>query len=149
MQNNITGYWLQSNSFYKQNIRHESTSFYITSTQTFSLPKEISLELSGYFFSRSFWGLYEFKPGGSLDLGVQKKFTRKKSSLSFNIRNLLNTQTSRGYVNMPEQNLILKTKQIYSYVNFSLSFVRNFGNDKLKEKRDRITGAEDEKGRAY
>jgi hypothetical protein len=64
---------------------------------------------------------------------VQGKMTDKSGAYSFK-----NTQAGS-----------LRTKQIYSSTNFSLSFVRNFGNDKIKGKRDRRTGAEDEKGRAY
>jgi hypothetical protein len=113
------------------------------------VPKDISLELSGYYYSGGSWGLYQFNPMGSLDVGIQKKFIKKKSTLSFNIRNLLNSGISKYSAVIPEQNLIQRNKQIYGYTNFSLSFTHSFGKDKVKEKRNRSTGAEDEKGRAY
>ena len=147
MQNNISGYWGQSNSFYKAAIKTESKSASIQSTQTFTLPKDIAVELSGYYYSGGSWGLYKFGSMGSLDIGVQKKFIKNKSTLSFNIRNILNSQTSRYSVYIPAQNLIQKNISIYGYTNFSLSFTHSFGKDKVKEKRDRSTGAEDEKGR--
>ena len=50
---------------------------------------------------------------------------------------------------IPEQNLIVKNKYTYGYRGFSLSYSHNFGNDKVKGKRDRTTSAEDEKGRGY
>ena len=148
-QNNIWLSWYQSNSFYKASIRTESTGGYIESTQTFSLPKDISLELSGYYSTKSKWGLYSFNASGSLDFGIQKKFIKKKSTLSFNIGNILNSEAYKTYIIMPEQNLIQRSKQIFGYTSFSLSFSRSFGNDKIRGKRDRSTGAEDEKGRAY
>lgn len=148
-QNNIWLSWNQSNSFYKASIRTESTGGYIQSTQTFTLPTDISLELSGYYSTKSKWGLYSFNASGSLDFGIQKRFIKKKSTLSFNIRNVLNSETDKTYISMPEQNLIQRSKQIFGYTSFSLSFSRSFGNDKIKGKRDRSTGAEDEKGRAY
>jgi hypothetical protein len=148
MQNNFSGSWAQSNVFYKASIRSESKGYYLQSTQTLSLPKTFSVELSGYYSSKSTWGLYHYNGYGSLDVGIQKKFTKKKSSLSFNIRNILNTQKSKGYVDIPEQNLIQQTKQIFSYTYYGFTFSRSFGNDKVKEKRERTTGAEEEKGRA-
>jgi hypothetical protein len=147
MQNNISGNWDQSNSFYKEAVKTESKSASVQSTQTFTLPKDIAVELSGYYYSGGSWGLYKFGSMGSLDIGVQKKFITKKSTLSFNIRNILNSQTSQFSVYIPAQNLIQKNIYIYGYTDFSLSFTHSFGKDKVKQKRDRTTGAEDEKGR--
>ena len=149
MQNNLSGNWGQSNSFYKQSITQEYIYYYFNSTQTFTLPKDISLELSGFYRTKGGWGLYTFNPLGSIDFGAQKKFTKKKSTLSFNIRNLLNSLNSKQYINIPEQNLIVRSTGIYGYTSFSISYNHRFGNDKVKGKRERTTGAEDEKGRAY
>jgi len=148
MQNNFSLNWVQSNTFYKASIRSESKGYYLRSTQTFALPKNFSVELSGYYSSKSSWGIYHYNGSGSLDAGIQKKFTRKKSLLSFNIRNILNTEEFKTYVNIPEQNLIQRTKQIFSYTYYGLTFSCSFGNDKVKGKRERSTGAEEEKGRA-
>ena len=149
MQNNISGYWSQSITFYKTTVKTENKSYYINSAQTFTLPKDISLQLSGYYYSGGSWGLYYFDPMGSIDFGVQKKFVAKKSTLSFNIRSIVKTPSSNSYAIIPEQNLIHRDRSIYGYTNYSLSFSHNFGNDKVKGKRERTTGAEDEKGRAY
>ena len=84
-----------------------------------------------------------------MDAGIQKKFTKKRASLTFNISNIFNSSKSIAVADIPEQNLLMKQKNVYGYPGFSLSFTKNFGNDKLKGKRDRTTGAEDENGRAY
>ena len=147
-QNNIFGNWVQSNSFYKADVKIENKSLYFGSTQTFTLPKDISLELSGFYYTKGSWGLYTYDAAGSIDFGVQKKFTKKKSSLSFSIRNILNSLAYKSYVVIPEQNLIQRNSQIFGYTNFSLSFTRSFGNDKIKGKRNRTTGSEEERGRA-
>lgn len=149
MQNSLSGNWRQSNDFYKENIKQKYINFYTYFTQTFTLPKDISLELSGFYSSKGGWGLYTFSHLGSVDFGAQKKFEKKKSTLSFNIRNILNSLNSRMYVNIPEHNLLVRTTQIFGYTSFSLTYSHRFGNDKVKGKRERTTGAEDERGRAY
>lgn len=148
MQNNISGTWNQTTTFYKATVKTENKSFSINSTQTFTLPKDISLQLSGFYYAGGSWGLYYFDPMGSIDFGVQKKFIPKKSTLSFNIRNMLNSLTSKYHAINPSQILVHTNRSIYGYTNYSLSFSHSFGNDKVKAKRNRTTGAEDEKGRA-
>ena len=149
MQSNLSGGWYQSNGFYKEKIKQEFINFYANVTQTFTLPKYISLELRGWSNSGSGWGLYRFHPIGSLDFGIQKKIEKIKSTFSLNVRNLLNTLRSYQFVNKPEQNLIINTRQIFAYRGFSLTYNHRFGKDTVKGKRERSTGAEDERGRAY
>jgi len=149
MQNNISYGWEQSNAFYKAPVRTESTNFFCYLVQNFLLPRDFSFSMSGYYSSGGSWGLYHSKPYGGMDAGIQKKFTKKRASLTFNVSNILNSSVSIYEADIPEQNLLMKSKNVYSYTGFSLSFTKNFGNDKLKGKRDRSTGAEDEKGRAY
>ncbi len=121
----------------------------MNSTQTFSLPENITLELSGFYYTKGGWGLYSFDPMGSLDFGAQKKFEKIKSTLSLNVRNVLNSLHSKQFINMPEQNLIVKSSRVYGYTSFSITYNHRFGKDTVKGKRERSTGAEDERGRAY
>src|SRR6266487_1211078 len=148
MQNNLWANWRQSTDFYKQIIKQSFINYYINFTQTFTLPKDISLELTGWYNSKGGWGLYKFNSLGSLDFGAQKKFVKKKSSLSFNIRNLLNSLHGNSYINIPEQNLIVRSGGTYGYTSFSITYNKRFGKDTVKGKRERSTGAEDERGRA-
>jgi outer membrane receptor protein involved in Fe transport len=149
MQNNLSANWRQSTNFYKQSIKQEIINAFINSTQTFSLPKNITFELSGFYYTKGGWGLYSFDPLGSIDFGAQKKFEKIKSTLSFNVRNVLNSLNSKQYINMPEQNIIVRTAQVFGYTNFSITYNHRFGKDTVKGKRERTTGAEDERGRAY
>ena len=148
MQNSISGGWRQSNAFYKAIIKTESKNIWVNTSQIFVLPKDFSVELSGFYYAGGNWGLYKYSPAGSLNFGMQKKFIKNRSALSFNIRNILNSMSFKYSVNIPEQNLIQKNKSDFSYTNYSLSFIKNFGNDKVKGKRERSTGAEVDKGRA-
>ena len=148
MQNSLNGYWQTVNTFYKEEVKKKYTSIYINTTQNFILPKNYSIELAGWYSSGGGWGLSEWKPIGGLDIGIQKKFPQKKSDLRLSFRNILNTQDYGNTTSVPEQNLCLKSSANWSNPNFSITFMHSFGNDKVKAKRDRSTGAEEEQGRA-
>jgi len=148
IQNNLTGTWSQMNAFYKAAVKTENFGYYLNCGQNFILPKDFSIGLTEYYNSGSIWGLYHFKPSGSVDIGAQKKLGKSRSVLSLNLNNVFNTQTGRIYADIPEQNLVIRINQTYSYPGISLTFIKNFGNDKVTGKRERSTGAEDEKNRA-
>jgi outer membrane receptor protein involved in Fe transport len=148
MQNTLSGYWQKVNTFYKEEVQRKYTSLYAYSTQSFVLHKNYFFEVSGYFSSGGGWGLGEWKPMGSLDLGIQKKFPEKKSDLRLSVRNILNTQDYINTTSVPDQNLYLRNSGNWSNINFSFTFTHSFGNDKVKAKRQRTTGAEEEQGRA-
>jgi len=148
MQNSLDGYLQMVSTFYKDDVQKKYRTYYIYSTQSFALPKNFFMEVSGYYSSGWGWGLSKWSPSASLDIGMQKKFPKKKSDLRLSVRNILNTQDGTGTTSVPEQNLFIKTHFNWSDTNFSLTFTRSFGNDKIKGKRQRATGAEEEQGRA-
>ncbi len=148
-QNNLVGNWIKTKTLYKVTVQQEKSNFYINSTQTFLLPKIFSIGLSGFYSSKSLWGLYTYNSYWSVDIGFQKKLIKTKSLLTFNINNIFNSLGGKNYAIIPEQNLMVRNNYIYGYRGFKLSYTHNFGNDKVKGKRDRTTGAEDEKGRGY
>jgi outer membrane receptor protein involved in Fe transport len=147
-QTNLNGIFQQMNGLYNgEPIVLESKNFVVNVSQNFKLPKEFSLSLSGFYRSASLWGIYRFHKMGSLDLGIQKKLRDKKSTLRFNYGNMLNTVVIRPEINLPEKNLVSRARLIFTPPNFRLTFSHNFGNDKVKEKRSRSAGTEEEKGR--
>ncbi len=147
MQYNITGIWQQVNARYeKEPVRLEQKNISINMTQSIMLPANFSMELSGFYNSRSLVGIIVFKPMGSLDFGVRKKLGAK-DNLNFSASNLLNTMDLRGYTHLPEKNLVADIHLRFSWRTFKLTYTRNFGKEKLKANRSRITGADEEKGR--
>ena len=115
-------------------------------TQSFILPKDYSIELSGFYQSKALNGLTTFKPFGSLDFGVRKKFSGR-DALNFSASNLLNSMDFRGSTNFPEENLVSNINLRFAWRTFKLTYTHSFGKEKLKASRSRKTGAEDEKDR--
>ena len=147
IQNNILAGWQQVNAFYRQaDVRINQATYRITSTNSFTLPKEYSLEVGGFYQSPTFWGMAVLKPIGSVDIGAQKKF--KKGSIRFNVNDVFNTIKYKPSLNIPSQNLITESQYLLYPRSFRLTYTRNFGNDELKANRSRATGSEEERRRA-
>jgi len=143
---NVTGVWSQTNAIYNlAPIRIDQKNVNINMTQSFRLPRDYSLDLTGFYQSPTFFGIYAAKAIGSLDLGVRKKLGKGNLRLAYT--NILNTMTYRLYVDRPDLNLVLKQAISFIFPAVRLTYSRSFGKDNLKASRDRSTGAEDEKGR--
>ena len=148
MQYNITGLWQQVNAVYKNKVLQlQQPNININGSQTFTLPKDFSIELSGFYQSPVLNGISLTRAFGSLDAGIKKKLGAKNGSLVLNAGNILNTIRFRENTDLPEQNLVAGLDLRFTHRIFKLTYTRNFGKEKLKQKRERLTGAEDEKSR--
>jgi outer membrane receptor protein involved in Fe transport len=148
MQNNLSGSRQSTKAFYNNEpISLENKNYSINTTQSFKLPKDFSMEVSGFYYSGGLFGFYKVKPYGSLDFGTQKKLKHNKGNLRAGVSNILNSQKIQISVDQPQHNLVIKNQLQFGFVNYRLTYTRNFGSDKVKGKRERVTGAEDEKRR--
>jgi outer membrane receptor protein involved in Fe transport len=148
MQNNIAGYWQAVNAFYKGAplaIRQQNLN--INSTQTFVLPKSFSIELTGAYQSGGLFGIYRLSSFASLNFGVQKKFGDKGGSLLFNVTDFSGPPHFKVSVDAPEHNLLTTGDLKFSTTTFKFTYMRKFGNSKVKENRNRTTGSEEERQR--
>ena len=148
MQNNISFTWQYLNAIIvNAPVQLEHANYTLSSTHSFSLPKNFSLEISGNYFSKALSGVFIVSEWGMVNGGIQKKFPKKRSALRFNVSNMLNTMVFNSSIDLKEQNLIAKANLRFAYPAFKISFTKNFGNDKVKEKRDYTKGDEEEKAR--
>jgi hypothetical protein len=148
MQNNISVYWQQLNAVYKgEPLQITQHNFTINSTQSFTLPKNYSFEISGDYQSGGMFGIYKLGSMTSLNAGVQKKLGEKRGNLLLNVTNFSGPPHLRASVDAPEHNLITNADLRFVVTTFKLTYTRKFGSAKVKENRNRKTGSEDEKGR--
>lgn len=148
MQNNISGYWQQLNAIYKgAPLSIKQKNININSTQSFTLPKDFSVEISGAYQSGGLFGIYKMRSTTSLNLGVQKKLGPNGGTLLFNVTDFSGPPHLRLSVNVPEQNLVVNADLRFVVSTFKLTYNRKFGNVKVKGNRSRLTGSEDERNR--
>jgi hypothetical protein len=148
MQYNFTTIWQQENALYQALPLHiEQASFAVNINQHFTLPKNFSFELSGFYKSASFSGINHLHPFGSLDMGLKKRLPGKGGSIIFSGINMLNTNFMFATYDLPHQNLVGTVHLRFVQPAYKLTYTRSFGKEKLKEKRERVSGAELERSR--
>lgn len=149
MQNNFTGQWQQINDNRDEHtLRQEQTSWYYNGVQSFRLPKNYSIEVSGYYFAPNLFGGVKTAPIGVLNLGFQKQFGNNNNTLRFSINDVFFTGNWRMTLNQPALNN-LRYEGFYRFSErvFRLSYSQNFGSSKVKKARQRTTGSEEERRR--
>lgn len=148
MQNNLIGSWQEVNTYLNGiPVQISTKNLRVTWINMFTLPKDFSAELVGFYQTKGLFGAAEFLPMGALNIGIQKKFKGSAGTLRFGIDDVLNSLKWRGESNFPEYNLVSRFEADFSQRTFKLSYSRNFGNKKLEGARQRATGSEEERGR--
>ncbi|HMQ63829.1 MAG TPA: outer membrane beta-barrel family protein, partial [Flavilitoribacter sp.] len=148
MQNNLIGTWQEVNTFFDNDpIRVRTQNLQVVWINSFSLPRNFSAELVGFYRSKGLSGSQVSLPMGSVNIGIQKKLGGNAGTLRFGVDDLFNSLKFGFETNFPEYNLVSKGTADFSQRTFKLTYSRDFGNRKLKGNRKRATGAEDERKR--
>ena len=154
----IASWWRTQNnlSYIKQKVR----AFYLgepvvldigyftaNSTNSFRISDSFTAELSGYYNGPRFVGTARWEEIYGVNIGFQKKFSDKWGALKFSINDALDSVEFVIGTDLPEQNIFTRNVFDLSNRTFTLTYTRNFGNNKLKSARDRETGSEEERER--
>lgn len=118
----------------------------IYAQQTFTVSKNTTIEVSGFYTSPSIWqGTFKSGTLWSVDGGVQQKLLKGKAVAKLSVTDIFQTLRWSGTSNFAGQ---------YLHVNggnesrqLKLSFVYRFGSSSVKSERQRKTGVEDEEKR--
>ena len=138
-----------------EQLKKGYVTYRINGSQNFKLPKDFSLELSGWFNARYLDGSREVGGNGGfgiLNLGVRKKLKGDHGSLQFSVTDLLRSmtiQTEYGTLTREALNNRAFVRFQPESANtriFRLSYTRSFGNNKAKVNR-RSSGANEERSR--
>jgi len=113
---------------------------------TFSLPKEYKMEISGWYSTPSVWGgTFLTKSLGALNIAFQKSFMDRKLNAKLSFNDIFYSSPWRANTEYGGLKLSGSGGQDSRNVALSLSF--NFGSNEIKKARSRKTGLEDEKNR--
>lgn len=145
---NLFGNYQVSRRWFEgQTFEYESGAFGFFSSQTFTISKSISAELSGFFNAGGLFGTYRVKDIGGVNVGVQKKFGDQGGTLRIGYDDVFNTLRFRAEADIPELNQLFKANLRFNQPTFKIGYSQNFGSQQVKGKRERGTGAEEEKQR--
>ncbi|WP_229366145.1 TonB-dependent receptor domain-containing protein [Fibrisoma montanum] len=107
---------------------------------TFTLPKTITIQVSGFYNAPTQQTIFYTRGLGSLNLSVQKKVLNQRGTLTLGAEDLLNTMRWAQSVNFGPQQFDLYRK--WESRRAKVQFSYRFGSQKIKAARER-TGSED------
>ena len=126
-------------------IAPSANMFYISSNHTFTLPKDIKIELGGNYFTGGLEGAFVFGAGGQLNMGIQKTIMKKRATIRLNAQDILYTSNPPVTIKYADLDVFVQPKNDSRIVR--LNFTYRFGNASIKGARQRATGLDAEKGR--
>lgn len=120
-------------------------------SQTFKLPADFSIELSGWYTSGHYNGSIRLEGFGMLNAGIKKAL--KNGSLQFTVTDVLKSMNIISYYgDLTEEAFKVQSRVHFQAEStnariFKISYFRTFGNTKLKGRKQRKAGAEEEQSR--
>ena len=111
----------------------------------FTLPKDVSAEISGFYISQIQQGLILSKPMYGINAGISKQMLDRRLSLRLNVQDIFFTQKFRGYQKYENLDITILGYGDSRQVRLTASY--RFGNQKVQQARRRDGGADDEKNR--
>ena len=144
----LTGFYSDFSAKFRDGYIAEQqyTAFNMYAEQTLRLPKGFSVQLSGWYNSRAFWGTLRSTPQGAMDFGIQKKVLDDKGEVRLRFGDILNT-AGWGGENLFTPGLKMKAHGNWESRTLTLNFSYRFGSAEVKGARQRQTGLEDESKR--
>ncbi|MET0636678.1 MAG: outer membrane beta-barrel family protein [Chitinophagaceae bacterium] len=147
-QVNVVATWQKAKADYlEQPITVTQVNYNISGFQSFILPRDYAFELSGFYQSPALFGIGKSRPFGSLNFGVQKKWTRTSNSLRFGVDDIFSTLIFGTWLKAPAEGFESRTNLRMGRRIFKLTYSQSFGNKVLRNKRERITASEEERRR--
>ena len=130
---------------YKGNVQNNTfnnntTSFSFNSQNSFKAGKGYTLELSGFYYSGSVYGISEYKGSYVISTGAQKAVLKDKGNIKLMINDIFQSDRYRDQTKY--QNIDMYTHKRPDSRRVMLSFSYRFGNQNIS-KKDRKTGSED------
>jgi len=128
------------------NINSGTTSFNAKTIQTFTLPRQLSLQADAFIQGREQYSFSSSGAYGAVNLSMQKTLKNKRSTLKLSATDVFFTAQFSGsstFTNYYEHYHVNRNSRVVS-----LSFTHRYGKTGLPRIRQRGTGSDDERQRA-
>jgi len=130
---------------YKGNVQNKTfnnntTSFSFNSQNSFKAGKGYTMELSGFYYSGSVYGISTYKGSYAISTGVQKTIFKEKGNIKLMVNDIF--QSDRYREQTKYQNIDMYTNKRPDSRRVMLSVSYRFGNQN-QDNKDRRTGSED------
>lgn len=112
---------------------------------TIKLPKDIKVEINGWYMTKFLEEFLTINRMGGLSFGLSKTFLDKRARISFNYNDVLYSQKTDAVIGFGDVNVNFRQRN--DSRNARLSFSYQFGNTKVKGSRKRSVGSESETSR--
>jgi hypothetical protein len=146
MNNNITTFYNQYEGvLFDQMLSVGAFAYNLFSSQSITLKKGFTAEVSGWYNSRNVMGQFMGKPQGAVNLGIQKSMWQKRGILKLSVNDVFLTSYWNGDANFGGVNISVKNRWDARQVRLNFSY--KFGNQQVKAARRRSTATESEQSR--
>ncbi|MCF2442971.1 TonB-dependent receptor [Dyadobacter sp. CY345] len=141
IQTNVTAAYNHYQTFYR-NAPFDMKIFTYNAfvNNTFTLPKNWTAELSGWYNSPAIYGLLSSKSQGAISLGLQKSLMDKKATIRLSVQDPFWTNKFRGTTKF--EDIDLRVNSTWPSRQARITFTYRFGNQNVKT-RQRNTGSDD------
>lgn len=121
------------------------TSFMANMTNSFTMGKGWSAEVSGWYRAKGPEGLLVINSMGAVNSAISKQVFKKKGTVKFGVRDIFYTQQFSGYAKYSDVDVTIAGKR--DSRQFNLSFTYRFGKTNIPSERRKTGGANDEQNR--
>ncbi|MBN8785720.1 MAG: TonB-dependent receptor family protein, partial [Terrimonas sp.] len=122
------------------------TAYMVNVTNSFTITKGFSAELSGFYRSKSVNQLLVIDPMYQMSIGLQKSLLKDKATLRLNFRDPFGWQKFGGVSRYGDVDVTIRNRWDTRQVSASLTY--RFGKNTIAPSRKRATGVSDEINRA-
>jgi hypothetical protein len=140
----LSYYGIYTGTINNYNINQGLPSFYLNTSNSFSIMDGLSAEASFSYNYKNLYGVTMMKSNSNLTLGVQKSILKKRGTITLNMSDILWNAYPSGVTDFGNVNEAWTSKRDTRVVNLTVSY--KFGDGKGSRMR-RNTGADDEKSR--
>jgi len=147
IQLNATGnYQAYRTAHLTDNISGGAAGFNAHVNNAFSLPRDYTLDISGFYQSETVWGVSKMKPMGALNMGIQKRLLKGQGTIRLSATDILDTNIWKGINDIESAKINSFFKYHFDARSVKLSLTWNFGSNEF-EKIDVSSGSQEEQDR--